>query len=60
MHLSKRAQLAYLMADEAPIKVLSKYIDFANVFFPKLAAKLLKHAGINDHAIKLVNDQQPP
>ena len=57
---SKRAQVAYLKADKAPTIVSSKYADFANVFSPKLAAKLLKYMEINDHAIKLVDDQQPP
>ena len=44
--------------DEAPTKVLSEYIDFADVFFPKLATKLSKHIRINDHTIKLVDDRQ--
>ncbi len=59
MHLSRRAQIANLKVDEAPSKVLGEYTDFADVFSPKLAAKLSEHTGINDHAIKLVNDQQP-
>ena len=57
---SKRVQIAYLKANEAPTKVPSKYADFANVFLPKLAAKLPKHTGINDYAIELVDDWQPP
>ncbi len=32
VHPSKRAQIAYFKADKAPIKVLSKYVDFAKVF----------------------------
>ena len=59
MHLSKRAQIAYLKADEAFTKVSSKYADFADVFLLKLVAKLLKHTGINDYAIELVDDWQP-
>ena len=58
MHLSKRAQIAYLKADEALTKVPSKYTDFADVFSPKLVAKLLEHR-ISNHVIKLVNDRQP-
>ena len=53
---SKKAQIAYLKADEAPTKVLSKYADFADVFSSKLAAKLFKHMEINDHTIELVDD----
>ena len=57
MHPSKKAQIAYLKADKAPTKVLNKYADFADVFLPKLLAKLLKHTRINNHAIELVDDQ---
>ena len=56
VHPLKRAQIAHLKADEIPTKVPSKYTDFADVFSPKLAAKLLEHTEINDHAIKLVDD----
>ncbi len=56
MHPSRRAQIAHLKADETSTKVPSEYADFANVFLPKLAAKLLEHTGINDHAIELVDD----
>ena len=59
MHPSKRAQIAHLKADEAPTKVPSKYADFTNIFFPKLAAELLEHIKINDHTIELVDDHQP-
>ncbi len=60
MHPSRRAQIAHLKADEAPTKVPSKYADFADVFLPKLAAELQEHTGINDHAIKFVDDWQTP
>ncbi len=60
MHLSRRAQIAHLKADEAPTKVPNKYADFADVFSPKLATELPEHTGINDHAIELVDDWQPP
>ncbi len=38
----------------------SEYTDFADVFSPKLAVELPKHMRINDHAIELVDDWQPP
>ncbi len=60
MHPSRRAQIAHLKADEAPIKVSSKYADFADVFSPKLAVELPEQTGINDYAIELVDDWQPP
>ena len=56
MYPLKKAQIAYLKMDEAPSKVPSKYADFADVFFLKLAAKLSEHTRINDHAIELVDD----
>ncbi len=59
MHPSKKAQIAHLKADEVSIKVLSKYADFADVFSTKLAVELPEYTGINDHTIKLVDDQQP-
>ena len=46
VHLLKKAQIAYLKANEAFTKVFSKYIDFADVFLPKLAAKFLEHRRI--------------
>ena len=56
VHSSRRAQIAHLKADEALSKVQSKYAKFADIFSPKLATELLKHTGINDHAIELVDD----
>ena len=56
IHPLRRAQIAYLKTGKAPSKVLSKYADFADIFFPKLAVELPKHIEINDHAIELVDD----
>ncbi len=56
VHPSRRAQIAQLKPDEAPIEVPSKYVDFTDVFLPKLATELLEHTGINDHVIELVDD----
>ncbi len=58
MHPSGRAQIAHLKVDEAPIKVTSKYADFADIFLPKLAIELPEHTEIIDHAIKFVDDRQ--
>ena len=60
LHPLKTAQITYLKVNEAFTKVSNKYADFADVFSPKLAAKLLKHMRINNYAIKLVHDFQPP
>ena len=60
VHPLRKAQIAYLKADKAPSKVLNKYADFADIFSLRLAAKLPEHTKINNHAIELINDQQPP
>ena len=50
--------IAGLIDKEAPTKVFDKYVNFA--FSPNLVSKLSKRIGINNHAIELVNSQQPP
>ncbi len=60
VHLSKKAQIAYLKADKTLTEVPSKYADFVDVFLPKLATKLRKYTKISDHTIELVDNQQPP
>ena len=49
-----------MIAEEAPTKVPVKHADFADVFSPDLVSKLPEHTWINDHAIELVDAQQPP
>ena len=56
MHLSRKSQIAYLKADKASTKVLSKYINFADVFSLKLVIELSKYMEINDHAIELMDN----
>ena len=56
VHPSRRAQIAALVANEAPTSIPTEYSDFADVFSPELASELPEHTGINDHAIKLVDD----
>ena len=46
------------MANEALTSIFTKYSDFVNIFFSELVSKLSEQNGINDHAIKLVDDQQ--
>ena len=54
-----KPQIASLIVDKTFAKGFDEYINFADIFFPDLASKLPKHTGINDHAIELVNSQQP-
>ena len=56
----RKAQIAHLKVDKASIKILSKYADFADVFLPKLAAKLPKYTRINNFAIELIDNQHSP
>ncbi len=60
MHPSKKVQIAHLKADKASTKVLSKYVNFANVFLSKFAVELSEHSRINNYAIELVDDWQSP
>ncbi len=60
MHPLSKAQIAHPKADEAFSEVPSEYTDFVDVFSPKFAIELLEHTRINNHAIKFVNDWQPP
>ena len=61
VHPSRKPQVSGLITKEAPTKISTKYLDFADVFSPDLTSELLEHNGINDHAIELVNGcQQPP
>ena len=56
MYPLKRAYIAYLKADKAFTKGPSKYANFEDIFSQKLAVKLPKYTGINNYAIKLVNN----
>ena len=49
-----------MVAEKAFIKVTNEYIDFTDVFSLDLAFEFPKYTEINDHAIKLVDSQQPP
>ena len=57
---SHRPQITGLIAKNAFIKIFAKYVDFADVFSPNLISKLFEYTRINNYAIKLVNNQQPP
>ena len=60
VHPFRRPQISGLIAKEAPTKVPTEYLDFADVFSPDLASELPGHTGINNYAIELVDGQQPP
>ena len=56
VYLLRKGQIDYPKANETPTKVPSEYADFADIFSPKLAAKLPEH-GISNYAIELVDNQ---
>ena len=58
--LSCRAQIAALVANESSTSISIEYSDFVDIFSLELVSKLLEHTRINDYAIELVNNQQPP
>ena len=60
VHPFRGPQISGMIAEEAPMKVPAEYSDFADVFFPDLASELPKYTEINNHAIELVEGQQPP
>ena len=60
VHPSWRPQISELIAKEAPRKVSAEYSDFTDIFSLDLVSELPKHTKINNHAIELVESQQPP
>lgn len=60
IHLDRKAQIALLKAKKALIFVPAEYLDFADVFFEKLATVLPKHTEINTHTIDLKEGKQLP
>ena len=60
VHSKKQAQVGVLLFNKAPTKVLAEYSDYNDVFSAEYAAELLENTGINEHAIKLKKDKQPP
>ena len=59
IHLLQEAQISALIQDKAPIKVLPKYANYADVFLFDLVMELPKNTGINKHAIELQDGKKP-
>ncbi len=58
VHSSHLTQLGLLLANKSSIKVLPKYLDYADVFLFDLAIELFKNIGMNKYTIKLVESKQ--
>ena len=57
---SDPVQVAALKQDEAPTKVPTKYSNFSDVFSKKETLVVPERTDLNEHAIKLEDDKQPP
>ena len=58
IYLARKAQIALLIAKKG--KIATKYSDFSDIFLEKKALILPEATKLNQHAIKLQEDQQPP
>ena len=56
IHPAKKAQIALLVAKK--VKISTKYLDFSDVFLEEKALILLEATKLNQHIIKLQEDQQ--
>lgn len=59
IYLFCRVQIASLKVNKTPITIFPEYSNLIDIFSPKLVVELLKHIGINNHAINIVNGNQP-
>lgn len=55
INLFKKAQISLLLIKK--ITILSKYLDFFNIFLEEKTLKLLKLTKLNHHAIKLIKNK---
>ena len=55
IHLARKIQIALLFVKK--VTILTKYLDFANIFLKKLAEVPLEKTEANKHAIKLKKKQ---
>ena len=57
IHLARKAQIVLLITEE--VKIPTKYSDFLDVFSKAKASILSEITELNQHVIKLYEDQQP-
>ncbi len=55
----RAAQIAALQWNKVPTKILAKYSDYADVFFPELAMELPENMEMNEYDIELIDGKQP-
>lgn len=56
IYLFEKVQISFFKTNEIFTSILSKYANFVSIFSKDLAAKLLKHNGMNNHIMNLVED----
>lgn len=59
VHLSCRAEIALLKANEVPTAIPSEWTDFTDIFSLEMVAELLEYTKIYDHAIQLIDSNKP-
>ena len=60
VHSKRQAQVGAILFDKAPTEILTKYFEYSNVFSVENVAELSENTGMNEHAIKLEENKQPP
>ena len=60
VYSEKQAQVGVLLFDKAPIEISTEYSNYSNVFSAENTAELPENIEMNEHAIKLEEDKQPP
>ena len=59
IHPPSQAQVGLLLVNKALVKIPPKYLDYADVFLFDLAIELPENTGMNEHAIKLIENKYP-
>lgn len=49
-----------LLDNKAPVKVFKEISEYANIFFAKVAAKLVEYIEINNYSTNVNNDKKSP
>ena len=60
VHSKKQAQVEALLFNKVSTKIPEEYSDYSNIFLAENVAELPENTGMNEHAIELEEDKQPP
>ena len=60
MHSKKQAQIRALLFDKALTEIPAEYSNYSNVFSAENTVELPENTRINEHAIELEENKQPP